>query len=73
MTIVGSLYWMAPEVIQAKEYSFPADIWSIGITAVDLAEGSPPYVEYGPTRAMLCIVMHGLKKSRISFSKDTFL
>lgn len=59
MTITGTPYWMAPEVINGTSYSFPADIWSLGIMAVELAEGAPPYVEYPPTRAMIQIALHG--------------
>lgn len=59
MTIVGTPYWMAPEVISGVSYSFPADLWSVGITAVELAEGAPPYVELAPTKAMIEIAVKG--------------
>lgn len=58
-TIVGTPYWMAPEVITGNNYSYSADIWSMGITAIELAEGSPPYVEYSPTKAMVEIAVNG--------------
>jgi serine/threonine protein kinase len=59
VTIVGTPYWMAPEVISGCSYSFPADLWSVGITAVELAEGAPPYVELAPTKAMIEIAAKG--------------
>ena len=59
MTITGTPYWMAPEVISGTYYSFPADIWSVGITAVELAEGAPPYIEFSPTKAMIEIAIKG--------------
>lgn len=59
VTIVGTPYWMAPEVICGVPYSYPADIWSIGMTAVEMSEGAPPYVEYPPTKAMINIATKG--------------
>ena len=39
----GSTYWMSPEMCKGNEYNFPTDIWSLGITCIELAEGNPPY------------------------------
>jgi hypothetical protein len=50
---------MAPEVISANKSSFPADIWSIGATAVELAEGGPPYCEFPAPKAMIEISQRG--------------
>lgn len=58
-TITGTPYWMAPEIMNEEHYGFPADIWSLGITAVELAEGQPPYAELPYTRALVEISTKG--------------
>lgn len=56
MTMVGTPYWMAPEVIaEGQSYTNKADIWSLGITMYELATGNPPYSDHEAMRAMMLI------------------
>ena len=54
-TVVGSPYWMAPEVIRESHYDGRADVWSLGITAIEMAEGAPPHANLNPLRAIFVI------------------
>ena len=63
-TVVGTPYWMAPEVIKGEPYDAKADMWSLGIMGLELCDGEPPLMSLPPMRALYVIVTQKAPKMK---------
>jgi len=68
-TTIGTPYWEAPEVITGDLYDAKVDVWSLGVMALEMAEGEPPYMDLPPLTALRLIVVDGIPPLGDKFSK----
>jgi len=59
-TVIGTPYWMAPELIEGNDYGPKVDVWSLGIMVREMLEGEPPYMDLPSAKALFLIITKGL-------------
>nr|XP_030128779.3 serine/threonine-protein kinase PAK 3 isoform X1 [Taeniopygia guttata] len=71
-TVLGTPYWVAPEILKRKEYNTQVDVWALGIVAIEMLEGEPPYFKESPIQAQRLIARNRHPPLKMS-SKMSYL
>ena len=69
-SVVGTPFWMAPELIRTDQYDYKIDIWSLGITCREMTDGVPPYMDLPPMKALLQITTQGIPPLEGNWSNE---
>lgn len=59
-SVLGTPYWMSPEIINGRDYDDRVDVWALGITTIEMMEKHPPYISYPKTKALFLITSQGV-------------
>ncbi|KAI8901587.1 kinase-like domain-containing protein [Globomyces pollinis-pini] len=77
MTMAGTAYWIAPEMVKQKAYGPKIDVWSLGIVTIEMIDGEPPYLEEDQLKALYLIATKGTPElknpGKISAQLKSFL
>lgn len=65
-SILGTPYWMSPEIINGKDYDDRVDIWALGITTIEMMTKNPPYINFPKTKALFLITSQGVPLSHFA-------